>query len=68
MPYLPLSIVARINNFAKKELLSNKTRSLDPSDIEDIRVHTGFRDNLRVIYLFVIKERFQSSHCLSWSQ
>ena len=45
MPYTPLSIVARINNQAKKEI---SVKGVDSEDMEDIRTHTGYSDILQL--------------------
>jgi hypothetical protein len=44
MPYTPLSVVARINNQAKKEI---SVKGVNSEDMDDLIKHTGYNDSLQ---------------------
>jgi hypothetical protein len=46
MPFVPLSIVARLNNQARREILSNKLDIFDSVVIDELRELTGYKDDL----------------------
>ena len=46
MPFVPLSIVARLNNQARREILSKKLDIFDSVVIDELRELTGYKDDL----------------------
>ena len=46
MPFVPLSVVARLNNQARKEMLSKKLDIFDTVVIDELRELTGYEDDL----------------------
>ena len=46
MPFVPLSVVARLNNQARKEMLSKKLDIFDTAVIDELRELTGYEDDL----------------------
>lgn len=46
-PHVPLSIVARMNNRARHEIVSKKLDALESSAFDELRELTGYRDDLQ---------------------